>query len=124
MKQPRLPQWGRPEISVRPAEVADCDVLAEMHSDAFRRGWSGAEFEALLVQPGVHALIADFRNAFGWRSAAGFALYRLVRDEAEILSVAVIPDCRRRGIAYSRVMADDDIVDTLLRGWQREGLLR
>jgi uncharacterized protein (DUF58 family) len=36
----------------------------------------------------------------------------------------VAKHCRQRGIAYSRVMADDDIVDTLLRGWQREGLLR
>jgi len=36
----------------------------------------------------------------------------------------VATHCRHRGIAYSRVMAEDDIVDTLLRGWQREGLLR
>jgi ribosomal-protein-alanine N-acetyltransferase len=99
MKQPRLPQWGRPEISVRPAEVADCDVLAEMHSDAFRRGWSGAEFEALLVQPGVRALLAHYRNCFGSRVPAGFVLYRLVEDEAEIISVAVVGNCRRRGVA-------------------------
>ncbi len=32
--------------------------------------------------------------------------------------------CRRRGVAYSRVLADDDVADVLFRGWQREGLLR
>jgi ribosomal-protein-alanine N-acetyltransferase len=91
--------WGRPAITLRPAEVQDCDVLSDIHAAAFRRGWSDAEFEALLSQPGVHGLLALYRNAFGWRAPAGFVLYRLVVDEAEILSVAVIPECRRRGIA-------------------------
>jgi ribosomal-protein-alanine N-acetyltransferase len=91
--------WGRPAITLRPAEVQDCDVLSDIHAAAFRRGWSDAEFEALLSQPGVHGLLAFYRNAFGWRAPAGFVLYRLVVDEAEILSVAVIPECRRRGIA-------------------------
>src|SRR3712207_8507956 len=54
-------------------------------SRAFRRGWSGAEFEAWLLQPGVDALIADYRGAFGGRGPAGFVLFRRVEDEAEIL---------------------------------------
>ena len=106
--------WGRPEISIRTAEVADCDVLSDIHAAAFRRGWSGAEFEALLVQPGVHARIAHYRGRVGWRIAAGFILYRLVRDEAEILSVAVIHECRRRGIARL-------LLEETLRHLYREG---
>jgi ribosomal-protein-alanine N-acetyltransferase len=106
--------WGRPEISIRRAEVADCEVLADMHAAAFRRGWSGAEFEALLGQDGVHALIAHYRNAFGWRTAAGFVLYRLVLDEAEILTVAVVPACRRRGIGRL-------LMEEALRHVYREG---
>ena len=117
MRQPRIRQWGRPEISVRHAEVADCDVLSEIHSAAFRRGWSGAEFEALLVQPGVRALLAHFRKTFGVRTPAGFVLYRLVEDEAEILSVAVIPNCRRRGVARQ-------LLDEALRTLYREGARR
>lgn len=108
-------QWGRPEVSTRRAEVADCDVLSDVHSAAFRRGWSGAEFEALLVQPGVHALIASYRNRLGWRSPAGFVLYRLVGDEAEILSVAVLPEWRRRGIARL-------LLEEALRHLYREGV--
>ena len=107
-------QWGRPEISVRQAEVADCDVLSEIHCAAFRRGWSGAEFEALLVQPGVRALLAHFRKTFGVRTPAGFVLYRMVEDEAEILSVAVVPTCRRRGVARR-------LLEEALRTLYREG---
>lgn len=106
--------WGRTETSVRRADVADCTALSEIHSAAFRRGWSDAEFEALLVQPGVHALLAHVRSAFGHSMAAGFLLYRLVQDEAEILSVAVLDAQRRRGIARM-------LLEEALRRLYREG---
>ena len=109
-----MKSWGRPETSLRRAEVADCDVLSDIHAATFRRGWSGAEFEALLLQPGVHALIAQYRNTFGWRTPAGFILYRIVADEAEILSVAVVQECRRRGIARQ-------LLEEALRHVYREG---
>jgi ribosomal-protein-alanine N-acetyltransferase len=106
--------WGRPTISTRRADVLDCLALAEIHASAFRRGWSDAEFEALLLQSGVHAVIAHYRNALGKRIPAGFILYRLVADEAEILSVAVTPACRRRGIGKA-------LLEEALRHLYREG---
>ena len=106
--------WGRPETAIRRAAVADCDLLSEIHAATFRRGWSGAEFEALLLQPGVHALIANFRKAFGSTAPAGFILYRIAADEAEILSVAVVDECRRRGIARQ-------LLEEALRHLYREG---
>lgn len=106
--------FGRPTASTRRAEVSDCLALAEIHASAFRRGWSDAEFEALLLQPGVHAIIAHYRSAFGKRVAAGFILYRLAADEAEILSVAVTPACRRRGIGRA-------LIEDALRHLYREG---
>ena len=53
-------------------------------------------------------------NALGKRIPAGFILYRLVRDEAEILSVAVTPACRRRGIGKA-------LLEDALRHLYREG---
>jgi ribosomal-protein-alanine N-acetyltransferase len=106
--------WGRPAISVRLAEVSDCDVLSDIHSSAFKRGWSGAEFESLLVQPGVNALLAHYRGRVGRQTPAGFILYRLAADEAEILSVAVTQDCRRRGIGRR-------LIEEALRHAYREG---
>lgn len=90
--------WSRPAFSTRPALISDCEALATIHASAFKRGWSDAEFEALLLQTGVHAILAHRNGAFRGRSAAGFILYRLAADEAEVLSVAVTPDSRRRGI--------------------------
>lgn len=109
-----MSSWGRPTISIRPATIADCDVLSEIHSNAFRRGWSDAEFESLLVQPGVHALLAHYRGRVGRKSPAGFILYRLVADEAEILSVAVTAECRRRGVGRR-------LIEEALRHAYREG---
>jgi ribosomal-protein-alanine N-acetyltransferase len=102
---------------LRRSEIADCDLLSEIHSAAFRRGWSSAEFEALLSQPGVHALLAHYRGAFGGLAPAGFVLYRLAADEAEILSIAVVPECRRRGIAKA-------LLEEALRHVYREGAQR
>jgi ribosomal-protein-alanine N-acetyltransferase len=106
--------WGRPTVSTRRADVLDCLALAEIHASAFKRGWSDAEFEALLLQAGVHAVMAHYRNALGKRIPAGFILYRLIGEEAEILSVAVTPACRRRGIGKA-------LLEDALRHLYREG---
>jgi ribosomal-protein-alanine N-acetyltransferase len=96
--------WGRTsEISVRRAKVSDCAALSEIHATSFKRGWSDSEFEALLVQPGVFAVLAERRGRFGSRTRAGFILYRATVDEAEILTVAVAPDFRRRGFGRALI---------------------
>ncbi len=56
-------------------------------------------------------------------SLSSAARQRYVEATAAWLD-GVAARCRRRGVAYSRVLADDDIADVLFRGWQREGLLR
>lgn len=68
-------------------------ALAALHARAFDAPWSEAEFSALLAQPGVMAVHRE----------AGFLLLRVVLDEAEILTLAVEPDARRRGIGRDLV---------------------
>lgn len=64
--------------------------LAAVHAASFEtpRPWSADEFAALLTMPGAF-LVPD---------PAGFALGRVVLDEAELLTIAVAPAARRRGI--------------------------
>lgn len=84
------------------AGPAHADVLAMLHATSFPTPWSAAEFAALLGQPGVAAWISS-RDA-----PQGFIMVRAVADEAEILTLAVAPAARRRGIAAKLLAASCD----------------
>ena len=68
--------------------VATASRMAALHAAAFPAPWDAPAFEALLNQPGVLV----------FEQAEGFILIRLVADEAEILTLAVHPAARRRGL--------------------------
>lgn len=76
------------------AGVKDAAAFAALHAQAFRRGWSEEEFERLLLDRNVVA-----HRAMAGRKLAGFVLSRFAADEAEILSIAVAPAWRGRGLA-------------------------
>lgn len=63
--------------------------LATIHAASFTlpRPWSEREFSTLLDSP--HSLLVT--------RPAGFALARVVADEAELLTIAVLPMARRQG---------------------------
>ena len=71
------------------AQTRDPAVLARLHAECFTESWSVESFAALLVQPATFALIAN----------DGFILVRVAGDESEVLTLAVRPAARRRGIA-------------------------
>ncbi|HYC67181.1 GNAT family N-acetyltransferase [Brevundimonas sp.] len=66
--------------------------MAAIHAEAFAgphdTPWSEAAFAGLLEQAGV----------FAREAPDGFILMRAVADEAEILTLAVRPSARRRGL--------------------------
>jgi uncharacterized protein (DUF58 family) len=49
---------------------------------------------------------------------------RKYREETDAWLERVAGRCHRRGISYSRVMADADLETVLFRGWRNEGVLR
>lgn len=71
--------------------MIDAAGMARLHAAAFAedRPWSEDEFIGLLAQPTVFALGDD----------RAFALIRVVADEAELLTIATDPACRRQGLA-------------------------
>ncbi len=79
---------------IRTAGVSAAPVLAAIHALAFGEPWSEAEFAQLLASPGAFALVAHAQG-----EPAGFVLVRVAADEAEILTLAVVPAARRRGLA-------------------------
>ena len=84
------------QIRLRTASAADAAMLAQIHSASFPQGWGASDLAALLNMPGSIALVA---NAGGNNGPAGFVLARKTVDEAEIITMAVLPGLRRRGIA-------------------------
>lgn len=62
--------------------------LAGIHAAAFSAPWDAAALADMLEQAGVFAIEAP----------DGFILLRTVADEAEILTLAVHPEARRRGL--------------------------
>lgn len=86
------------------------EALARIHAVAFAdegRPWSGPELLALLSEPGIGLRLAHHeRHAAGEGLApAGFALYRVAADEAELLTVSVVPEARRAGLGRALVAA-------------------
>ena len=93
-----LRKLTRSEPVLSEASARDAAALATLHAAAFRRGWSEDEFEQLLLDRSVVAHRATIGTLAG-RTLAGFILSRLAGGEAEILSVAVAPSRRSRGLA-------------------------
>lgn len=72
------------------------DALAAIHAAAFTdpRPWSADEIGALLQGPGAYLVTAP----------EGFAIGRVILDEVELLTIAVLPQARGRGVG-ARLLA-------------------
>ena len=76
----------------------DVDMLATLHAASFANAWSAAWFGKLMEQPGTFACLASGESG-------GFILVRAAGDEAEVLTLAVTPAARRRGIGSALLAA-------------------
>ena len=94
---------GQVDLEAGTAEAACLDDLARLHALCFAQAWPASEFGRLLATPGAFSLIAR-DNA----EAVGFLLGRVASDEAEIVSIGVAPQHRRRGIAQGLVTGADE----------------
>jgi ribosomal-protein-alanine N-acetyltransferase len=85
-----------PARPIRPLRAFELAKLAELHAACFEDAWDEAALAALLAMPGAFALIAEAADR-----ADGFVIARAAAGEAEILSLGVRPDLRRRGLGRS-----------------------
>lgn len=71
--------------------------MAALHARCFTRPrpWTKAEFRDMLAGPGVFSLIRP----------QGLLLGRTILDEAELLTLAVSPECRRQGQGLALITA-------------------
>jgi [ribosomal protein S18]-alanine N-acetyltransferase len=83
-------------LAARPRDAA---AIAHMHAASFARGWEEDEVHRLLLDSAIVTHRAMVR-----RTMVGFIMSRMAADEAEILSVAIVP--ARRGRGFSRPLLD------------------
>lgn len=86
-------------MSIRPATEDDLPALAAIHAACFAAPWDATALRSVMSGPGAGCLVA----ALG--STAGFVIVRVIAGEAEILTIAVEPRARRRGMARALIEA-------------------
>lgn len=91
-------------MNIRAATAEDSEALALLHRRCFETAWNAADFEVTLAEPHGKALLALQEGAI-----VGCILFRTVADEAEILSIFIVPEIQRHGIGrqlLAHCMAD------------------
>ena len=89
-------------IELIPAGMVHAELLAGMHKICFAEPWSARSMMEVLAMPGAEGLIAldggALRPGADSPGPAGLVLWGRVLDEAEILTIAVLPPWRRQGL--------------------------
>ena len=83
---------------IQPATPADAAALAALHAQAFppAEAWSADAITLMLEMPGAYGF---------WRPGGGLVLARQAADEAEILTIGVVPAARRQGRGAALLLA-------------------
>ncbi len=89
--------WTQPPV-VEEALDEDLPKIAEIHAASFTHNWNVDELGRMKAQDGVMILVARRTSPYGTRTPLGFVIIRTVVDEAEVITIAVHPRQRGRGI--------------------------
>jgi len=97
-----LKLWTAPHgLHIEPATSSDVGDLARLHAAGFYRGWPREDFSQFLADRDVLSFVACDAK----RRIAGFALVRLAGDEAELITIAVDPKWRGKGVGGALLRA-------------------
>jgi ribosomal-protein-alanine N-acetyltransferase len=107
----KLPNSPQPTVTVSEATASQANLLAALHAQCFDEGWSSNAITELMAMPGAFAL-----QAHSGENLLGFVLARLARDQAEILTICVLPSHRRQHIA-------EQLMQTAAKRLAHEGAL-
>lgn len=86
-------------VAIQQADARRLDevmtVMSAAFGDTFGESWTRSQCAGILPMQGVTLVVADSDDM---PNLLGFALYRTVADDAELLLLAVAPDAQNRGI--------------------------
>jgi ribosomal-protein-alanine N-acetyltransferase len=98
-------------VNLRPATRGDAAALAEVHAAAFEEPWPAEDILRFAEDRGGFALAVEAEGGL-----AGFILCRQMAGEAEVLTLAVRPAARRRGIGRALLAASLAIAEGTASG--------
>ena len=88
-------------VRLRSATAADAQACAKLHAQLLEPAWDCASFASLLIQPAVLGFVAQVSAA----QTVGLIVGQVAADEAEVLTLGVLTEARRQGIATRLIKA-------------------
>ena len=79
-------------VRVRRATVGEASLLAKLHATSFEDHWPEDALSSLLQRANVMGYIAMVND----EEAIGFSLIQVIADEAEVLTICIMPEHRQR----------------------------
>jgi ribosomal-protein-alanine N-acetyltransferase len=94
--------WLAPSgLHIEPAEIGDAATVARLHAQGFHQGWPREDFASYIQGKDTPVYVAcDAR-----RRIAGFAMLRHLGDDVELITIAVDPRWRKKGIGVALMNA-------------------
>ena len=83
-----------PHLTLVESSIAHAELMATLHAACFDDAWSTQEFQDLLILPTVFGFVVQSMDEIG-----GFILCQATSDECEILTIGVLSQWRRQGLA-------------------------
>jgi ribosomal-protein-alanine N-acetyltransferase len=87
-------------VTIAVAGPSSAAVLASLHAACFTEAWDEAAMAGLLEAPSTAAALAGCGD-----TKVGVILWRIAADEAEVLTIGVVADARRRGVGLQLMAA-------------------
>jgi ribosomal-protein-alanine N-acetyltransferase len=90
-------------MQLRPVSSESAQLLTRIHNECFPHYWNPDAFTDFFAVGGTCALLAEAGEP------AGMVVYRVMHEQADIITIAVAPPFRRQGVArllMGKVLAD------------------
>ncbi len=85
---------------IHAASAEHAALLADLHARSFEKGWSANDVSKLMENPAVFAVVSQEHD-----TPHGFAMAWVAAGDSELLTVAIVPEARRRRLGQKLVEA-------------------
>ena len=87
-------------LRFRQAFAADSPILSKIHEECFPNYWDSSAFTNFFGIENTRAVLVELHGQ-GKPEPIGMMVYRVVHEQADIITIAVRPAWRRQGLARS-----------------------